>query len=139
LWPQLKVKYLVYTTDAELLEKCLKRVYKEQINPNGHEIIEGIKLEEVIEQTNKHLEMFNIYNEEKMYKKEENIEKYNENSMTHTKKVKSIKKINKEIEKKEEIIKDIEEKIEEKQVDIILNTIVFRIIIFLNKIFNLKK
>jgi hypothetical protein len=27
LWPQLKVKYLVYTTDAELLEKCLKRVY----------------------------------------------------------------------------------------------------------------
>jgi hypothetical protein len=32
LWPQLKVKYLVYTTDAELLEKCLKRVYKQQIN-----------------------------------------------------------------------------------------------------------
>jgi hypothetical protein len=48
LWPQLKVKFLVYTTDAELLEKCLKRVYKEQINPNGHEIIEGISLEKRI-------------------------------------------------------------------------------------------
>jgi hypothetical protein len=66
--------------------------------------------------------MFNIYQkeEEKLYKIEENIEKYNENSLTHIKSIEHIKKI-KKIEK-EEIIKIC--------VNIILNTIVFRIIIF---------
>ena len=50
LWPQLQVKFAVYTDDAALLEKCWKRVYKAQINPGGHEIIENVELEDVKEE-----------------------------------------------------------------------------------------
>jgi phage anti-repressor protein len=44
LWPRLQVKFAVYTDDAELLERCIKRVYKKQINPGGHEIIENVEV-----------------------------------------------------------------------------------------------
>ena len=31
LWPQLQVKCVVYDDDAELLERCMKRLYHKQI------------------------------------------------------------------------------------------------------------
>ena len=74
LWPQLLVKFAVYTEDAELLEKCMKRMFSKQINPNGHEIIEGVSISEVIDQTEKYLNMFNLHNEEKAYLIEDNID-----------------------------------------------------------------
>ena len=64
LWPQLQVKFVVYDVDAELLERCMKRLYHKQINPGGHEIIEGVSLEEVIEQTKGFLDLFNLYDKE---------------------------------------------------------------------------
>jgi hypothetical protein len=88
LWPQLQVKFAVYTDDAELLERCIKRVYKKQINPGGHEIIENVEVEELIIEVKKYLDMFNMYNkdaEDLEYIIEENLEEYNKISMTNMK------------------------------------------------------
>jgi hypothetical protein len=49
LWPQLKVKFLVFTKDALFIEKCIKVMYEKEINPNGHEIIEGVQAEDMID------------------------------------------------------------------------------------------
>ena len=74
LWPQLHVKFAVYTEDAELLERNMKRLYRTQINPSGHEIIEGVRLDEVIDQTKSFLKLFNYYSGEKQeYMIEDNI------------------------------------------------------------------
>ena len=77
LWPKLVVKFIVYTPDAQLLEKCMKRVYRKRINPNGHEIIEGIPVHDIIEKTQEYLDMFNVFNRNQEYLLEENAEKYN--------------------------------------------------------------
>ena len=86
LWPQLEVKYIVYDNDTDLFEKCMKRLYHKQINPGGHQIIEGVSLEDVIEQTKGFLDLFNLYNKDNTYCIEENIEQY-KNSLTHMKKI----------------------------------------------------
>ena len=123
LWPQLHVKFAVYTEDAELLERNMKRLYRTQINPSGHEIIEGVRLDEVIDQTKSFLKLFNYYSGEKQeYMIEDNIEKYNKNSLTHMKKFikdvidekeDKVKEIKNEIEEKENTVKDIKNDIEE--------------------------
>lgn len=82
LWPRLEVKFVVYTQDASLLEKCMKRVYKSRINPNGHEIIEGISVFDIIEKTKEYLTMFNVFNSELEYLIEENIQDYNNKTLT---------------------------------------------------------
>ena len=82
LWPRLKVKFVVYTPDAKLLEKCMKRLYTTSINPNGHEIIEGVSVSDIIDKTKEYLDMFNIYNTDSEYLIEENIEEYNKHSLT---------------------------------------------------------
>jgi phage anti-repressor protein len=81
LWPRLQVKFVVYTLDAELLEKCMKRTYRARINPNGHEIIEGISVNNIIEKTNEYLEMFNIFNLDQEYLIEDNVEMYNKKTL----------------------------------------------------------
>ena len=107
LWPQLHVKFAVYTEDAELLERNMKRLYRTQINPSGHEIIEGVRLDEVIDQTKSFLKLFNYYSGEKQeYMIEDNIEKYNKNSLTHMKKF--IKDV---IDEKEDKVKEIKNEI----------------------------
>ena len=60
----------------------MKRLYRTQINPNGHEIIEGVRLDEVVDKTNSFLKLFNYYSGEKQ---EYMIEKYNKNSLTYEK------------------------------------------------------
>ena len=108
LWPQLQVKFAVYTCDASLLEKCLKRMYKDAINPGGHEIIENVKLEDVINETNNYLNLFNVYNEEKEYLIEENIEDYNKISETALKLKKEVVNV------VEDVIEEVKEEIKEK-------------------------
>jgi hypothetical protein len=118
LWPQLQVKFVVYDDDAELLEKCMKRLYHKQINPGGHEIIEGVSLEEVIEQTKGFLDLFNLYDKEnKKYCIEENIEQYNKNTLTHMKD--GIKKIREVIEEKEEKVDEIKDEIKKAEKNIV--------------------
>jgi hypothetical protein len=108
------VKFLVYTENAALLEKCLKRVYEKQINPGGHEIIEGVKLEEVINEVKKFLRMFNVYNKEEMYKIEEDIDKYNENTLTHIKEPMVYARKMEEMENLSDLIEEMEEEKNEK-------------------------
>ena len=90
----------------------MKRLYRTQINPNGHEIIEGVRLDEVVDQTKSFLKLFNYYSGEKQeYMIEYNIEKYNKNSLTHIKKC-----IKQMIEGKEDmiyILTELTEKVED--------------------------
>jgi len=81
LWPRLLVKFVVYTPDARLLEKCLKRVYRNQINPSGHEIVEGVTVSEIVDRTKRYLEMFNVFNDEPDYTVEKNVNKYNQRTL----------------------------------------------------------
>ena len=116
LWPQLQVKFAVYTDDAALLEKCLKRVYKAQINPGGHEIIENVDLKDVINKTKKYLKLFNLHNEEKEYLIEENIENYNKVTLTAMKKKIVKEQVTKVVN---DVIDDVKEEIKEKNNEIL--------------------
>jgi hypothetical protein len=53
LWPQLKVNYIIFMKDIDILENSIKRLYKKEINPNGHEIIEGVSTEQLIDNIDK--------------------------------------------------------------------------------------
>jgi SAP domain len=81
LWPQLQVLFVAYTIDAKLLEKCIKRQYKEKINPSGHEIIEGVTPDELLETTMRYLQMFDTLEKEPSYLIEENLEMYNQQAL----------------------------------------------------------
>ncbi len=48
LWPTMQVKFAVFSKASVILEQYIKQVYEKQINPNGHEIIEGVDLEPII-------------------------------------------------------------------------------------------
>ena len=52
-WPQLKVRYLLFVKDVEMIEKSFKMMFEKEINPNGHEIIEGVTFDEMIERIEK--------------------------------------------------------------------------------------
>lgn len=119
LWPQLHVKFAVYTEDADVLEKCIKRVYKEAINPGGHEIIENIDLEDIIKETMSFLEIFNRKSDEKEYLIEDNIEDYNKMSLTAMKEKEEKEEMKEQVtEVVEEVIDSVNEEIVEKNNEI---------------------
>jgi prophage antirepressor-like protein len=89
LWPQLQVKFAVFTPDASLLEKCIKRQFKDRINPHGHELVYNVEPQKIIMETMKYLNMFNVYNEEKEYLISNDIEEYNVNAVSHMKSIDS--------------------------------------------------
>ena len=115
LWPQLKVKFAVYTEDADILERCIKRVYKDAINPGGHEIIENIDIEDIISETKNFLKIFNTNNEEKQYIIEENIEDYNKVSATAVKEQEMKRQITEVVE---EVMNEAKQEIVEKNNEI---------------------
>jgi hypothetical protein len=53
LWPQLKVNYIIFMKEIDILENSIKRLYKKEINPNGHEIIEGVSTQQLIDSIDK--------------------------------------------------------------------------------------
>ena len=57
-WPQLKVRYLLFIKDVEVIEKNFKMMFEKEINPNGHDIIEEVTFDEMIERIEK---LFEIY------------------------------------------------------------------------------
>ena len=77
LWPSLQIKLVVFTNDAVLLEKCIKREFQDFINPSGHELIYNIDPDIVVSQAIKFLELFNCYNKEPLYKISNMTEEYN--------------------------------------------------------------
>ena len=57
--------------DVVMIEKSFKMMYEKEINPNGHEIIEKVTLENMIDRINKLMEMlciteYHIIPEEKL-------------------------------------------------------------------------
>jgi hypothetical protein len=71
LWPLLKIRYLLFIKDAGLIEKSFKMMYDKEINPNGHEIIEGVSLDDMKKRINKLFDLlcmkdYNIISEEKL-------------------------------------------------------------------------
>ncbi len=59
-WPQLKVNYIIFVKEAEIIEQSIKRLYANEINPNGHEIIEGVSTETLIASITKIIETLGI-------------------------------------------------------------------------------
>jgi hypothetical protein len=49
IWPQLKVNYILFVKEAEVIEQSIKRIYEKEINPNGHEIIVGVTTEQLVD------------------------------------------------------------------------------------------
>jgi hypothetical protein len=76
LWPQLNVNYIIFMKDIDVLENSIKRLYKKEINPNGHEIIEGVSTEQLIESIDKIIIALGI--EEYHVLSHEKINEYNE-------------------------------------------------------------
>ena len=75
LWPQLKVDYILFIKEVDVLENSIKRLYKKEINPNGHEIIEGVSSLQLIENINKIIHVLGI--EEYHVLSYEKIKEYN--------------------------------------------------------------
>ena len=49
LWPQLKVRYLLFIKDVQLIEKNFKMMYEKEINPNG----QGVTFDDMISRIEK--------------------------------------------------------------------------------------
>ena len=92
LWPFLEVVFIAYTSDASLLEKNLKRYYRDQINPTGHELIYGVSAEDIKLRALEFLKVFNARSTENQFKiaSNEDILKYNEIANSHMKNTRNL-------------------------------------------------
>ena len=78
LWPRLKVRFLLFTRDASLIEKNFKMMYIKEINPNGHEIVTGVPLKNIVNRLEKLLDVLCGTEEEYTIIPEKNLKKYND-------------------------------------------------------------
>jgi hypothetical protein len=76
LWPKLKVRYLLFIKDVEMIEKNFKMMFEKEINPNGHEIIEGVTFDEMIVRIEKLFDILSI--KEYHIMPEEKLKEYND-------------------------------------------------------------
>jgi hypothetical protein len=76
LWPKLKVRYLLFIKDVEMIEKNFKMMFEKEINPNGHEIIEGVTFDEMIKRIEKLFDILSI--KEYHIMSEEKLKEYND-------------------------------------------------------------
>jgi hypothetical protein len=116
LWPRLRVNFLLFTHDVTLLEKCLKRIYKENINPGGHEIVEGVSKETLIQKTKELLIMLNIDYEDYRICSDEELNNYNQIVLSTIKVEQSKEEFPEETHEKEEVEEEDKE-VEEKEGD----------------------
>ena len=82
LWPNLSIHLIIYTNDACLLEKTIKRLYKDYINPTGHEIIHIIHedIDIFIKKCQYFIDLFNTNKKDPIleFENKENLDEYNE-------------------------------------------------------------
>lgn len=72
--PFLVVHYLVFCDDYDLIEKIMKKHYEKELNPNNHEFISNIPINDLITKSREILQILNCdYTETS----EKEIEKYN--------------------------------------------------------------
>jgi len=81
--PNLRLDFLMFTKDARFIEDGFKRYYHKEINPNGHEWIENITTEQIIERVKAVLKDFNI--EEYNIVSDKTLKKYNDYVITTVK------------------------------------------------------
>ena len=79
-WPQLKINYIIFVKEAEIIEQSIKRIYVNEINPNGHEIIEGVSTEQLIASITKIIESLGISDYKVL--SEEKMKEYNDYVIT---------------------------------------------------------
>jgi hypothetical protein len=115
--PLAEVKFIYYSKYADVVEKCLKIAFREELNPNGHEITESVTLEKHIEKVKEIFRVLNVSEEQYVIEKQENIDKYNEYIKTTIKNIEMEKKI----EELTEIIEEQDEVIEEQKEEIAEN------------------
>jgi hypothetical protein len=82
-WPQLKINFVIFLKEVEALENSIKRIYSTEINPNGHEIIEGVTTEQFVTTIMKFLEACGITDYQIL--SEERIKEYNDYVITTVK------------------------------------------------------
>lgn len=76
----MKINYVIFLKDAEIVEQSIKRIYTNEINPNGHEIIEGVSTEQIIASITKIIESLGIV--EYKVLSNEKIKEYNDYVVT---------------------------------------------------------
>jgi hypothetical protein len=81
--PVLHLDFLIFTKDAKFIEDGIKRYYRKEINPNGHEWIEGVCSKKIIDRVKDVLDEFSIddYN----IVSDEVLKKYNDYVITTVK------------------------------------------------------
>jgi len=77
LWTHMKIHFLVFLKDAVLIENIMKTIYTKNINPNGHEIIENVPTQELINKVKDLLMFLNI--EDYNIISNEQLQHYNDN------------------------------------------------------------
>jgi prophage antirepressor-like protein len=73
--PYLKLEYLVFLDEYELLETILKKHYNKELNPNNSEFIADINIEDIINKTREVMKLLDCPYREETY---EELSKYNE-------------------------------------------------------------
>ena len=76
LWPLLKVRFLLFIKDVEMIEKSFKMMYEKEINPNGHEIIENVELTSMIDRLKQLFDVLCLTNYHIM--SDEKLKEYND-------------------------------------------------------------
>ena len=76
LWPLLKVRFLLFIKDVTMIEKNFKMMYEKEINPNGHEIIEGVTLKNMIDRLKQLFDLLCLTNYHIM--SDEKLKEYND-------------------------------------------------------------
>ena len=76
LWPLLKVRYVVFLKNIVMIENSFKMMFEDEINPNGHEIIEGVSLAEILDRLKKLFDLLCIKNYHTL--PEEKMKEYND-------------------------------------------------------------
>ena len=83
IWPQLKVNFIIFLKEVDVLEKSIKRIFEKEINPNGHEIIEGVTTEQMVEHIHKWIQIMCV--SEYIILSDERIKSYNNYVVTTVK------------------------------------------------------
>ena len=78
--PYLKLHYLVFLNEYDLLEKIMKSHYSSNLDPNNHEFISGVEIDVIKNKTQECIKLINANNTEIL---EDELQKYNVDTNTN--------------------------------------------------------
>jgi hypothetical protein len=114
--PVLHLDFLIFTKDAKFIEDGIKRYYRREINPNGHEWIEGVCAQKIIERVKDVLDEFCIddYN----IVSDEVLKKYNDYVITTVKVDDEEKEVEEDDDEEDEDEDEEEEVVEDNEMEV---------------------